>query len=205
MASSGVIAADSRLGNWLSRLPGRTADIGTSEKLILAKRNERRRARMLAHMHAVCEEERPNVEQPCANAGHDRGISPAASRRGHPMTAGKDLVRESVRPGPDQLLHQVDGCIPPHQHGSRVGDAGDVPLIQHQEVAILFILPAREWTLLDMLSIMVDVNPRQWDDMLPYNSSVHKSTGLTPAIAIFRRELQLLLYVQIGNPPEQET
>ncbi|KRX74715.1 hypothetical protein T02_8802 [Trichinella nativa] len=45
------------------------------------------------------------VEQPCANAGHDRGIPPAASRRGHPLTARKDLVRESVRPGPDQLLH----------------------------------------------------------------------------------------------------
>ncbi|KRZ56343.1 hypothetical protein T02_14673 [Trichinella nativa] len=50
-----------------------------------------------------------------------------------------------------------------------------------------------------MLSIMVDVNPRQWDDMLPYNSSVHKSTGLTPAIAMFRRELRLLLYVRIGD------
>ncbi|KRY08995.1 hypothetical protein T12_1194 [Trichinella patagoniensis] len=136
MASSGVIAADSRLGKGLSRywyrehsgsvcrLPGRRADIGTSEKLILVIRNERRRARMVAHMHAVCEEERPNVEQPCANAGHDRGIPPAASRRGHPMTAGKDLVRESVQPGPDQLLHQVDGCIPPHQHGSRYHGQG---------------------------------------------------------------------------------
>ncbi|KRX62971.1 Pro-Pol polyprotein [Trichinella sp. T9] len=46
-------------------------------------------------------------------------------------------------------------------------------------------------TLLDMLSIMVDGNPGQWDDMLPfvmlaYNSSVHKSTG-------------------IGNPPGRET
>ncbi|KRY08989.1 hypothetical protein T12_10292 [Trichinella patagoniensis] len=78
-------------------------------------------------------------------------------------------------------------------------------LIQHQEVAILSILPTREWTLLDMLSIIVDVNPRQWGDMQPYNSSVHKSTGVTPAIAMFRRELRLLLYVQIGNPPEQET
>ncbi|KRZ64267.1 Pro-Pol polyprotein, partial [Trichinella sp. T8] len=36
-------------------------------------------------------------------------------------------------------------------------------------------------TLLDMLSILVDENPGQWDDMLPfvmlaYNSSVHEST-----------------------------
>ncbi|KRX25398.1 hypothetical protein T07_10644 [Trichinella nelsoni] len=83
-------------------------DIGTSEKPILLARNERRRA--------VCDEERPDEEQPCANAGHDRGIPPAASRRGHPETAGKDLVLESVRPGPDGWLHQVDGLILPHQH-----------------------------------------------------------------------------------------
>ncbi|KRX42021.1 Gypsy retrotransposon integrase-like protein 1, partial [Trichinella sp. T6] len=49
-------------------------------------------------------------------------------------------------------------------------------------------------TLLDMLSIMVDGNPGQWDDMLPfvmlaYNSSVHESTGVTPAIAMLGREL----------------
>ncbi|KRZ52550.1 Retrovirus-related Pol polyprotein from transposon [Trichinella nativa] len=47
------------------------------------------------------------------------------------------------------------------------------------------------YMLLYMQSIMVDGNPHQWDDMLPfvmlaYNSSVHESTG-------------------IGNPPEQET
>ncbi|KRY07560.1 hypothetical protein T12_6475 [Trichinella patagoniensis] len=40
-----------------------------------------------------------------------------------------------------------------------------------------------------MLSIMVDGNPTQWDDMLPfvmlaYNSSVYESTGVTPAIDI---------------------
>ncbi|KRY46567.1 Transposon Tf2-9 polyprotein [Trichinella britovi] len=38
-------------------------------------------------------------------------------------------------------------------------------------------------TLLDMLSILVDGNPGQWDDMLPfvmlaYNSSVHQRTGI---------------------------
>ncbi|KRZ48049.1 Transposon Ty3-G Gag-Pol polyprotein [Trichinella nativa] len=64
-------------------------------------------------------------------------------------------------------------------------------------------------TLLDMLSIMVDGNPGQWDDMLPfvmlaYNSSVHESTGVTPAIAMLGRELRLPLDVQIGNPPGGE-
>ncbi|KRZ49542.1 Retrovirus-related Pol polyprotein from transposon [Trichinella nativa] len=64
-------------------------------------------------------------------------------------------------------------------------------------------------TLLDMLSIMVDGNPAQWDAMLPfallaYNSSVYESTGVTPAIAMLGRELQLPLDVQIGNPPERE-
>ncbi|KRY42383.1 Retrovirus-related Pol polyprotein from transposon [Trichinella spiralis] len=64
-------------------------------------------------------------------------------------------------------------------------------------------------TLLDMLSIMVDGNPGQWDDMLPfvmlaYNSSVHESTGVTPAIAMLGRELRLPLDVQIGNPPGRE-
>ncbi|KRY32407.1 Pro-Pol polyprotein [Trichinella britovi] len=48
-------------------------------------------------------------------------------------------------------------------------------------------------TLLDMLSILVDGNPGQWDDMLPfvmlaYNSSVHESTGVTPAIAMLGTE-----------------
>ncbi|KRZ61603.1 hypothetical protein T02_9897 [Trichinella nativa] len=40
--------------------------------------------------------------------------------------------------------------------------------------------------------------------MLAYNSSVYESTGVTPAIAMFGRELRLPLDVQIENPPEQE-
>ncbi|KRY42082.1 Serpin B9 [Trichinella spiralis] len=42
-------------------------------------------------------------------------------------------------------------------------------------------------TLLVMLSIMVDRNPHQWNEMLTYNNSVHESTGVTPATAMFRR------------------
>ncbi|KRZ84970.1 hypothetical protein T08_16536 [Trichinella sp. T8] len=69
---------------------------------------------MVPHIHAMCEEVRPDEEQSCANVGLNRGIPPASSHRGHPGTAGKDLVWESVRLGPDGLLHQVDGRIPPH-------------------------------------------------------------------------------------------
>ncbi|KRZ05964.1 hypothetical protein T11_10349 [Trichinella zimbabwensis] len=50
---------------------------------------------------------------------------------------------------------------------------------------------------------MVDGNPCRWDDMLPfvmlaYNSSVHESTGVTPAIAMLSRELRLPLDIQIA-------
>ncbi|KRY10678.1 Retrovirus-related Pol polyprotein from transposon [Trichinella patagoniensis] len=64
-------------------------------------------------------------------------------------------------------------------------------------------------TLLGMLSILVNGNSGYWDNMLPfvmlaYNSSVHESTGVTPAIAMLGRELRLPLDVQIGNPPGRE-
>ncbi|KRX69775.1 Retrovirus-related Pol polyprotein from transposon [Trichinella sp. T6] len=64
-------------------------------------------------------------------------------------------------------------------------------------------------TLLDTLSILVDGYAGQWDDMLPfvmlaYNSSVHESPGITPAIAMLGRESRLLLDVQIVNSPGRE-
>ncbi|KRZ55887.1 hypothetical protein T02_14432 [Trichinella nativa] len=69
-------------------------------------------------MHAMCEQERPNEEQPYANAGHDLRIPPAASRHRHPWTIEKFNVRASVHPGPEGL-QQVDGRILPRQHGGR--------------------------------------------------------------------------------------
>ncbi|KRX58998.1 Retrovirus-related Pol polyprotein from transposon 17.6 [Trichinella sp. T9] len=63
MASSGDIAADSRLRKGLSRSSRQASDIGPSEKPILLARNERRRARMAPHMNALCEKERPDEEQ----------------------------------------------------------------------------------------------------------------------------------------------
>ncbi|KRY06736.1 Gypsy retrotransposon integrase-like protein 1 [Trichinella patagoniensis] len=64
-------------------------------------------------------------------------------------------------------------------------------------------------TLLGMLSILVNGNSGYWDNMLPfvmlaYNSSVHESTVVTPAIAMLGRDLRLPLYVQIENPPGRE-
>ncbi|KRX33801.1 Retrovirus-related Pol polyprotein from transposon [Trichinella murrelli] len=65
-------------------------------------------------------------------------------------------------------------------------------------------------TLLDMLSIMCEENRQQWDEMLffamlAYNSSVNESTGVTPAIAMFGRELQLPLDIQMEWPQRKDT
>ncbi|KRZ03458.1 Transposon Ty3-G Gag-Pol polyprotein [Trichinella pseudospiralis] len=65
-------------------------------------------------------------------------------------------------------------------------------------------------TLLDMLSIMCEENRQQWDEMLSfvmlaYNSSVNESTGVTPAMAMFGRELQLPLDIQMGSPQRNDT
>ncbi|KRY45588.1 Retrovirus-related Pol polyprotein from transposon [Trichinella britovi] len=64
-------------------------------------------------------------------------------------------------------------------------------------------------TLLDMLSIMCEENQQQWDEMLSfamlaYNSSVNESTGVTPAMAMFGRELQLPLDIQMGSPQRKD-
>ncbi|KRZ83358.1 Retrovirus-related Pol polyprotein from transposon [Trichinella sp. T8] len=65
-------------------------------------------------------------------------------------------------------------------------------------------------TLLDMLSIMCEENRQQWDEMLSfamlaYNSSVNESTGVTPAIAMFGRELQLPPDIQMEWPQRKDT
>ncbi|KRY36482.1 Retrovirus-related Pol polyprotein from transposon opus [Trichinella spiralis] len=65
-------------------------------------------------------------------------------------------------------------------------------------------------TLLDMLSIMCEANRQQWDEMfscvmLAYSSSVNESTGVTLAMAMFGRELQLPLDIQMGSPQRKDT
>ncbi|KRX29853.1 hypothetical protein T09_13193, partial [Trichinella sp. T9] len=60
------------------------------------------------------------------------------------------------------------------------------------------------------LSIMCEENRQQWDEMLSfvmlaYNSSVNESTGVTPAMAMFGRELQLPLDIQMGSPQRNDT
>ncbi|KRX49904.1 Transposon Ty3-G Gag-Pol polyprotein [Trichinella murrelli] len=56
-------------------------------------------------------------------------------------------------------------------------------------------------TLLDMLSILCEENRQQWDEMLSFamHSSVNKSIGVTTAIAMFGRQLQLPLDIQMGS------
>ncbi|KAL1230199.1 Retrovirus-related Pol polyprotein from transposon [Trichinella pseudospiralis] len=57
---------------------------------------------------------------------------------------------------------------------------------------------------------MCEENRQQWDEMLSfvmlaYNSSVNESTGVTPAMAMFGRELQLPLDIQMGSPQRNDT
>ncbi|KRZ48053.1 Pro-Pol polyprotein [Trichinella nativa] len=198
---------------------------------------------MALHVHTVREEEGPNPEQPCANAGHVCGIPSAACWHGHSWAAGKDPIGEPVRPGLDGLLHQMESCISLTNMGTStvakvlvekyIAYFGALDYLHSDqgrsfeasvvlEMCRLFGIRKKRSspyhpqgngqaerfnrTLLDMLSILYDGNPGQWDDMLPfvmlaYNSSVHESTGVTPAIAMLGRELRLPLDVQIGNPP----
>ncbi|KRZ47451.1 Transposon Tf2-9 polyprotein [Trichinella nativa] len=65
-------------------------------------------------------------------------------------------------------------------------------------------------TLLDMRSIMCEENRQQWDEMLSfvmlaYNGSINESTAVTPAMAMFGREQQLPLDIQMGSPQRKET
>ncbi|MEW8548046.1 MAG: RNase H-like domain-containing protein, partial [Candidatus Thiodiazotropha sp.] len=60
-------------------------------------------------------------------------------------------------------------------------------------------------TLIEMLSKYVEQNHRTWDDHLPlvllaYNSSVHESTSLSPAMMTYGRELDLPADLIFGSP-----
>ncbi|KRZ17157.1 Transposon Tf2-9 polyprotein [Trichinella zimbabwensis] len=66
-------------------------------------------------------------------------------------------------------------------------------------------------TLLGMLSIMCEENRHQWDEMRCLAScwrttvNVNESTGVAPAMAMFGRELQLPLGIQMGSPQWKDT
>ncbi|KRZ53183.1 hypothetical protein T02_2327 [Trichinella nativa] len=57
------LTAEEETRQSVRRSPRQASDIGPSEKPILLARNERRRACMVPHMHALCEKERPDEEQ----------------------------------------------------------------------------------------------------------------------------------------------
>ena len=62
-------------------------------------------------------------------------------------------------------------------------------------------------TLLDMLAKYVDSNQRNWDKYLPlvmlaYRSSVHDSTGFSPALLTFGREIELPCDLLYGCGPQ---
>jgi len=61
-------------------------------------------------------------------------------------------------------------------------------------------------TLKQMLGMFVKEHRRDWDDHLPYvlmayRASVHESTGCTPNLLMFGRELSLPIDVIVGPPP----
>lgn len=60
-------------------------------------------------------------------------------------------------------------------------------------------------TIQAMLSKFVSLNQKDWDTYLPvvtmaYNSSVHVSTGFTPSMLMYGREMELPIDLAIGNP-----
>ncbi|KRX58425.1 Retrovirus-related Pol polyprotein from transposon 17.6 [Trichinella sp. T9] len=177
---------------------------GTSQKLILLAWNELRRAHMVLHVHAACEEEGP--------AKNNRAPM-------QPMTAGYPLQRVSIDilgplertpPGDSRCHGQGDGrevrCVlgaPDYLHSDQ-GCSFEASVVLNM-CHLFSIRKSRSSpyypqvnrqaerfnsTLLYMLSFMVDGNLRQWDGMLPfvmlaYNSSVHERKGVTPIIVIF--------------------
>ena len=63
-------------------------------------------------------------------------------------------------------------------------------------------------TLGDMLSKLVDESQINWDELLPlvilaYHSSVHESTGESPATVLFGREVTLPIDLLLGASPER--
>ncbi|KRX63101.1 Retrovirus-related Pol polyprotein from transposon [Trichinella sp. T9] len=170
------------------------------QKPILLARDEWGRTLMVPHEHAVCGEKRAIKKQPRTDAANDCGYSAAASGNGHLGATGKDPVWQLICPGLDGLLYQELSYVfdidktrssPYHPQGN-----GQAERFNR--------------TLLDMLSIMCEENRQQWDEMLSfamlaYNSSVNESTGVTPAIAMFGRELQLPLDIQMEWPQRKDT
>ena len=59
-----------------------------------------------------------------------------------------------------------------------------------------------------MLSKLVNISHRNWDDILSYvmmiyRSSVHESTGQSPASMLFGHEIQLSIDLLLGEPPKE--
>jgi hypothetical protein len=64
-------------------------------------------------------------------------------------------------------------------------------------------------TLQQMLSMFVDEHQRDWDDHLPYvmmayRTSVHESSGCTPNLLMFGREISLPIDIMVGLPPQED-
>ncbi|KRY57767.1 Gag-Pol polyprotein [Trichinella britovi] len=194
---------------WVDRSRLTMSDIGTSEKPILLARNERRRAGMCARRKGPTKNYRApmqvmTAEYPLQRLGYVLVLTDCFTKwtaaflltNMEAGTVAKVLVEKYIAYfGAPDYLHSDQGrsfeasvvmemnrlfgirktrYSPYHPQGNRQAERFNC-------------------TLLDMLSIIVDGNTHHVDE----------STGVTPAIAMFGRELRLPLDVQIENPPEQ--
>jgi hypothetical protein len=62
-------------------------------------------------------------------------------------------------------------------------------------------------TVQNMLSMFVNENRADWDDLLPYimmayRATVHESTGFSPNQMMFGREISCPLDLMVGLPPD---
>ncbi|KRZ81489.1 Retrovirus-related Pol polyprotein from transposon [Trichinella sp. T8] len=162
--------------------------------LILLARDEWGRTLMVPHVHAVCGEKKAVKNQTRTDAANDCRLSAAESGNGHLGATGKDPVWQPICPGLDKQLYQ-ELC---HLFDIKKTRSSPYHLKRNGQAERF------SRTLLDLLSIIWEENQQQWDEMLSfimlaYNSSVNESTGVTPAIAMFGRELQLPLDIQMGS------
>ena len=61
-----------------------------------------------------------------------------------------------------------------------------------------------------MISAFIDTNQKNWDENLnllsmAYNTSIHESTGFTPSLMMFGREMNLPIDLALGKPVDEMT
>ncbi|KRX71636.1 hypothetical protein T06_2501 [Trichinella sp. T6] len=191
--------------------PRRTADPLHDQKPILLARDVWGRTLMVPQVHAVCSKKHSVKKQLRTDTALDCRLSAAASGNGHHGATGKDLTAAFLLTNmePDTVakaLMEKDiayfgapDCLYSDQYRSF-----EAPVVR--ELCRLFDINKTRSSpyhpqgngqaerfnrsLLNMLYIMCDVN---------------ESTGATPALAMFGRELQLRLDIEMRPPERNDT